>query len=137
MNLSNVGLLDQEVSKNITGGANMKNERLQMAEHAANGGFVPPKELPIEDKPTEDYSSGLDKSMGDDNYSVPSYSKPIYKPTINDDDDKILGMPKAVFWIAVAALVLGAGFFVYKKIISKKKLVSGADNLDVTNIQNA
>ena len=37
----------------------------------------------------------------------------------SSSDDKIMGMPKMVFYGVVGLLVLGGGFFVYKKFIVK------------------
>lgn len=37
------------------------------------------------------------------------------------DDGKILGLPKAAFWIGLGVVVLGAGFATYKIIKNRKK----------------
>lgn len=150
--LSNMNLLDSEVAENITNNSPSKNDRLNMIEQAANGSFIPPKEVPMEDRRTASAPNqrggqnggqqGMPQSVQqveptrEDDYSpedtVPSYDLESYKRKVaskKSSDGKILGIPKTAFYVGVGALALVGLYFGYKKFFANKKVITKAPEL--------
>ncbi len=131
--LSNAGLLDGDVSKNMNPIKNNRSERLQRTTRFAENPEQVEEEASVaEVEQTHNYSDSPSSEPEEEKsykqmekYLAPYPEAAKAEKAEAKNDDKIFGMNKMlVIGIGAAALIIG-GYFVYKKFIKKSDVVSG------------
>ncbi len=140
-NLSNVHLLNEEVSHNLNA-ETLKQQRMEQVSKTANNPIPPidknnvipmnpnyqnqQQNQPQNQQVVNENNSEETNFEGDeDNYNNSKANATKEKEKKNTGDDKILGMSKPVFYLGLAALVGIGGYFAYRHFKNKKVTTGG------------